>query len=260
MSQYQYDRLLSVVPKGFSQQSSFLRQLRLRPHGRQSQITDTRNGTTAYAFNNADLATRVTTLGRRREPSNNSHLLQQPFAGDQQCRSRRGFDTFSFIQPEGEKNAWRTHMPRRLLIRLRWSRQNHDELEQLCFSAGGRVTAWNYNANADGSTASATTLASARITHAPGGRLATRASAGGFGTTYTYGFNDGTAGDQFSELVHVSASPLSTARLSHQPTVTTAVGDCSPLIATAGPLPTHTTAHRRSFPKPTTAAHLIPGR
>ena len=61
VSTYQNGRLLSVVRKdsGGTQISS--NGYAYDAHGRQNQITDARNGTTTYAFNNADQVSSITT-------------------------------------------------------------------------------------------------------------------------------------------------------------------------------------------------------
>jgi RHS repeat-associated protein len=189
VSTFQYGRLASVT--SFDSLNSQLSSINYGydPHGRQSQITDARNGTTSLAYNDADLVYTLTTpvpgAGQAAQTTTTyyNNMLQATSVVQPD-----NTNTYTEYYPTGlpkKKYGSRTYpvgysydYAGRLATMTNWSTYSA--------GAGARVTTWNYNAyrgwldnkrHDDGKGPS--------YAYWPSGRLHTRTWYRGLTTTYT---------------------------------------------------------------------------
>jgi YD repeat-containing protein len=159
------------------------------PHGRQSAVTDARNGATSYTYNNADLVATVTTPnpGGIGSPQTTTTFYNTMLQAS------------SVLQPDGTSVAM-TYLPTGELGATSGSRtypvaysydyagrmKTMTNWSNFAAGTGGRVTTWNYDPNRgfligklDASTNGPT------YTYTLAGRLASRTWARGVTTTYS---------------------------------------------------------------------------
>jgi RHS repeat-associated protein len=184
------------------------------PHGRQSEVTDARNGTTIYGYNNADMVTSVTAP----DPGNGQNL-QTTFTyynsrlQVSSVTAPDGVATTYEYYPSGELK--RTYGGRTYPVGYSYDYAGRVKTltnwTSFASTASARVTTWNYNSNRgwldnkryDNNTGP-------DYTYTAGGRLRSRVWArtgtGGLriATTNTYGFNDSITTNQFPDLVGVT--------------------------------------------------------
>jgi RHS repeat-associated protein len=195
-------------------------------HGRQFQITDARNGTTSYAYDDADRVTAVTT--------------PQPGTGQAVQTTTTEYDAVGrptvVTHPDGASvtNEYylsgllkRTSGARTYPVEYTYDAQGRmttmKTWQDFAGGTGSATTTWNYHTNRGW-------LLNKRYadnygpdyTYTSGGRLKTRTWArsipggGRIVTTCKYGFDDAPSTNQYSDVVEVSYSDGAT------PTVTTA--------------------------------------
>jgi RHS repeat-associated protein len=222
LSIYSYGQLLSTVQKDAGGAILGSSIFTYDGHGRQSSVTDYRNGATSYGYHpQADLVVSVTT------PS--------PGVGQPRLTTATDYNL--------SLNAWRNILPdgttvtnrydvNGLLTNTSGSRTypvaySYDYAGRLktmttwrdaANSGTAAITTWNYDTNrgwlaskqyADGNGPS--------YTYTAGGRLKTRVWSRGVTTTYTYGYSPGASGGDFGDLLSVSYSndPQSTPAVSY---------------------------------------------
>jgi RHS repeat-associated protein len=185
-------------------------------HGHTWKITDARNGTTTYAYNNADQVTKVTS---------------PPGPYGSPLVTVTGYDSMgrvsSVTQPDGTvvNNEYyasgllkRTYGSRTFPVAYNYDAQgrvtfmtNWSSFSASGSSAGTRVTSWNYNPlrgwldnkrYPDASTGNPSSVGTS-YTYTSGGRLKTRTWARGVLTTYTYGFD---AGNGYGDVLGITYS------------------------------------------------------
>lgn len=198
------------------------------PHGRQQAVTDARNGSTTYAYNDADLMESVSSPDPG-TPGGAPQITRTYYNKMLQATNvvqSDGASVFTEYHPTGElKKSWgaRTY-PVEYTYDYAGRMQTMTTWQNFATSAGAAVTTWNYEP-ATGR------LASKRYqdgtgpdyTYTTGGRLKTRSWARvGTGaqrvlTTYTYGFDDAVQGNEHGEMLQVvySNDPQGTAGITY---------------------------------------------
>ncbi len=211
VSQFQFGRLVNVTRFDSTNGQIGRTSFSYDAHGRQSKVTDARNGTTTYAFNNADLVTSVTTpspgFGQNAQTMltfyNNRLQVTNSVAAD-------GASTYFEFHPTGElKKTWgaRTYPVQysydyagRVKTMTNWS--------NFGTSSGARETTWSYDGQRGWLTNKtyASGATGPDYTYTAGGRLKKRTWAR-IGTlskrifaTYTYGFE---GANKYGDLVSV---------------------------------------------------------
>ena len=203
-STYQYGRLLSVTRYDSSYNPVSSISYGYDPYGRQSTVTDARNGTTTLGYNNADLATSVTTpnpgtLGGSAQITLTCYnqMLQatnvvQP---DGTAVTAEYYQTGELKKQYGSRTypvGYGYDYAGRMTKMTNWSGFP---------SSGARITTWNYNQyrgwldskTYDGG------AAGPAYTYTLGGRLQTRAWARGVTTTYGYNWAGALASVSYSD-------------------------------------------------------------
>ena len=206
VSTYQNGRLLSVTRQDSNNEQLSSINYAYDSHGRQNQITDARNGTTTYFFNNADQVSgttpqsgQVTTnffdnMGRVWKttlPDNTSVTNQYSITGllTNTCGSRAYPVAYTY-DAQGRMKTMTT-----------W--------QNFASNSGAATTTWNYDAYRgwlDSKLYADNT--SVTYTYTPGGKLLTRVWARGIPTTYGYNI----AGD-LSSITYSERQPQRHLRL-----------------------------------------------
>ena len=223
VSIYSYGRLLSVTRKDSSGGQVIQTTYAYDVHGRTLSVTDARNGATVYGYNNADQAAAVTTPA--------------PGTGQSAQTTTSYYNAMlqatNVVQPDGASvtNEYfttgllkKTYGSRTYPVEYTYDPQGRVKTmktwQDFTGNAVTAITTWNYDSQrgwllskdyADATTGAAGTTGP-DYTYTAGGRLKTRtwARTGTGGqrivTTYTYGFDDGSSGNQFADQVSVAYS------------------------------------------------------
>jgi RHS repeat-associated protein len=195
------------------------------PHGRQYVVTDARNGATYYGYNNADQVATVTTPSPG-TPGSSPQTTWMYYDKLERLTNSVNADGGSVVRVYDTKGQI-TRTYGSLTYPVAYSYDYAGRMKTMtnwtAFSAAGsstgaRVTTWNYDAYRgllsskrypDATTGNAGTVGP-DYTYTAGGRLKTRAWARlGTGsqritTTYSYGFDDGTSGNEHGDLTGIS--------------------------------------------------------
>ncbi len=160
------------------------------PHGRQSAVTDARNGATSYTYNNADLVATVTTPnpGGIGSPQTTTTFYNTMLQASSVLQPDGTSVAMSYL-PTGELGATsgsRTYpvaysydYAGRMKTMTNWS--------NFAAGTGGRVTTWNYDPNRGFLISKLDASANGpTYTYTLAGRLASRTWARGTNTTYSY--------------------------------------------------------------------------
>lgn len=214
ISQSQSGRLLWVTSNDSLNNQLFSVTYTYDPHGRQSQVTDARNGATTYGYNNADMVTGVTTpaSGNGQNPQTTFNYYNSRLQISSVTAPDGATTTYEY-HPTGELK--RTYGARTYPVGYSYDYAGRVKTmtnwTSFAGNAGVRVTTWNYNANRGWlDNKRYDNNAGPDYTYTPGGRLKSRVWARtGTGslriaTTNTYGFNDSITTNQFPDLVTVT--------------------------------------------------------
>jgi RHS repeat-associated protein len=190
VSAYQCGRLISVTRKDASNHQINQTSYTYDAHGRQYTVSDARNGTTTYTYNNNDQVAKVVTpapgTGQGAEQTltyyDNMGRLQETIQPDYTSVTNTYYQTGQLIQTHGSRTypvGYGYDAQGRMTTMTNWT--------NFASNAGARVTTWNYDTNRgfltnkvydDGKGTS--------YGYTPAGRLQSRLWARGINTAYAY--------------------------------------------------------------------------
>ena len=226
ISKYQYGRLKSTTRKDNTVSQVGKTTYGYDPHGRQCIVTDARNGTTVYGYNDADQVTSATT-----PPPGTGQAAQTT-----RTEYNQSLQATNVIQPDSTfvrteyfakgllKKTWGSRIypveydydyAGRMRTMTTW--QNFNEATGQG-SSGSAVTTWNYNTNRGwldskdhpNASSGAAGTTGPDYEYTAGGRLEKRywartgTSSQRIATIYKYGFNDTSTDNEHGDLTEVS--------------------------------------------------------
>jgi RHS repeat-associated protein len=212
VSQSQFGRLVSVTHMDGLNAPISATTYRYDAHGRQSQMSDGRNGTTTFGFNNADMVTSVRTPppGNGQSPQTTTTIYNNRLQVTSVVAPDGATKNFEYYATGELKRSWSGRdYPVGYSYDYAGRTKTMTNWSSFSTGAGARVTTWNYdvyrgwltNKTYDGG------AAGPNYTYTAGGRLKTRQWARiGLNsqrilTTYTYGFNDPSANNEHGDLI-----------------------------------------------------------
>jgi len=177
------------------------------PDGRQSTVTDARNGATTYGYNNADLVTSLTTPnpgGIGGSPENTTTIYNTMLQATS-VNQPDGTTVSSAYLPTGElglQSGSRTY-PVAYSYDYAGRMQTMTNWSNFAGNSGARVTTWKYDGHRGWLTNKvyAGATAGPSYTYTPAGRLATRLWARGITTTYNYDISGSVTNVNYSDGV-----------------------------------------------------------
>jgi hypothetical protein len=189
--------------------------------GRQNTLTDSRNGTTTYQFDNADNVLSITTPapgvpGQLAQTTSKVYDTMSRLTGtvepDGTTVTNLYYSTGELFKTYGSRTypvAYEYDYAGRMAKMTTWS--------SFSSATGARVTTWTYNSQGllkskdypdlgTGNPPSNLGTTGPTYTYTPGGRLSTRTWLRGTVTTYTYGFQYGNSSTHYEDLISVAYS------------------------------------------------------